>query len=491
MKRTIAQKNVESSNIIADCIVAQKHFISKGVLHSEGNANFPAGVAVNLIKPLSVGGTVKIIGLEAVDSVILPGQIVIYVGKHGDNAKNGQHISQAVLDFATSIAKALLFTPAANNVIQIICADALEYTEDITVPPWINISAPNATVNGTIITMGNNTITFGKIQSATSAVMSAGPNTEINIHQLHVTSTGVGVDHTNTAPLLIRIGNANVGTGVLVRTNSGPINCNVRTIVLSGGTAFMAVGSTLTAYVDNITETIPSTAIDVVAGSMTAYIQNIATTVATTVGAAGSLNMIANTSTGTNLNTGVSNILKPAHINDFNNPHNVTFDQVNSVLTNKGEILGFDGGNLVSLAPGVNTQVLIADSTTATGLIWGPAAGASSRTSLALTNTHTEIYNFDWKKASSFQWFQSRFALYNSGILLLRVEDPCEIRLRNTTLGVDLCTITIAPTGVGSYSAVIANPSLPVADADIELQVMRNAGVTIPILHSAIVEFDV
>jgi hypothetical protein len=496
MSRTIGQKNVASGNFTANCVVAQKCFISKGELQSEGNANFPGGLDVDIIKPLSSGGTVKITGLEAVDSIILPGQIVIYVGKHGDNAKNGQHVSQAVLDFATAIVRATVFVPAANNIIQIICVDALEYTEDITVPQWINISAPNATINGTVITMGNNVVSFGTVQSSTSAVMSAGPNTSIDIHQLNITSTGVGVDHTNASPLLLRIDIANVGAGILVRTNSGPIDCNIRTIILNGGTAFMVVGNSLTAYVDTITETIPSTAINVIAGGMTAYMQTINTTVASSVGAAGTLNMIANVSLGANLNTGVSNILKPEHVNDFNNPHQVTFDQVNAanpIIASKGEILAFDGVNLVSLGAGVDTQVLIADPTTATGLRWGAGGGGggSTRTSFNLTNVYTEISDLDWKKASSFQWFQIRFALYSSGVLLLRVEDPCMIRLRNIDLGVDLCTFTVAPAGVGSYSVPITNPSLPVADADLELQVMRTPGVVIPVLHSAVLEFDV
>jgi len=488
VNRVIGQKNVESGNFQANTIVAQECLIVKGAIKSEGEASFTNGLTTDLIGPRSTGGKVRIIGLELINSVILPGQRVIYVGKHGINTNNGQHISQALLDFTTAIFKASSSGPSSTNIIQIICHDALEYSEDLTIPEWINISANNATLKGTITTMGNHVVSFGKVESPTSAVMSAGPNTEINIGQIDIPS-GVGIEHSNSSALRLRVGIANVGSGILVRTNIGPIECTIQHIVLNGGTAFMIVGNNLTAYVDTITELIPSTAIYIISGSMVGYIQTIATSVATSVAIAGSLDIIVNTSSGTN--TGISNILMPSHINDFNNPHNVTLDQLTTPLTLKGDILTFNGTNIVKLAAGMDTQVLTVDSSTATGLRWGTGGGGgsgSTRASYNLTSIETEVSNVVWKKAATFQWFQTRFGIYTNGILLLRVIDPCIIRLRNIDLGVDLCT-TASLVGVGSYSVSIPSISLPTADATLELQVMQNTPA-IAILNSAVLELD-
>jgi len=485
--KLIGQKNVESGNFQANTVVARECLVVKGVIKSDGDATFNRGLKTNLIEPINNGGKVRIVGLELINPILLPGQRVIYVGKHGDNANDGQQVSQSVLDFTTAITKASSSAPSSANIIQIICHDALEYIENLTIPQWINISANNATLKGTITTMGNHVVSFGKVESPTSAVMSAGPNTEINIGQINIPS-GVGVEHTNSLPLYLRIGIANVGSGILVRTNSGSIECTIQHIVLNGGTAFMIIGNKLTAYVDTITELIPSTSIYIVAGSMVGYVQTISTTVATNVAITGSLDIIVNKSSGTN--TGVSNILMPSHVNDFNNPHNVTLDQITTPLTTKGDILTYDGTNLVKLSVGVDSQVLTADSSTTTGLRWGMGGGGggSTKAPFNLTSVETEVSNTDWKKAATFQWFQSKFGVYANGVLLVRITDPCVIRLRNIDLDVDLCTTT-SVAGVGSYLVSIPNPSLPTADATLELQVMRNT-MAIPVLHNAVLELD-
>ena len=56
-----------------------------------------------------------------------------------------------------------------------------------------------------------------------------------------------------------------------------------------------------------------------------------------------------------------------AHIANTSNPHNVTIDQV-SPTTTKGDIMVDNGGSVVRFPVGTNGQVVIADSTTATGL---------------------------------------------------------------------------------------------------------------------------
>lgn len=76
-----------------------------------------------------------------------------YVGKHGLDTNDGRNIEQAFLTFGAAIAAAAAQVPAANNRFSIICHDGGTYTEDLTVPEYVTIDAPDATL------IGNHTIT--------------------------------------------------------------------------------------------------------------------------------------------------------------------------------------------------------------------------------------------------------------------------------------------------------------------------------------------
>ena len=78
-----------------------------------------------------------------------------------------------------------------------------------------------------------------------------------------------------------------------------------------------------------------------------------------------------------------------SHIANFNNPHNVTIDQV-TVTSNKGDLLVENGSNVIALAVGSNGQVLTANSTTASGLEWtNPVIDHGGLTGL-LDDDHTQ-----------------------------------------------------------------------------------------------------
>ncbi|ARR74925.1 hypothetical protein SAGO17_0005 [Mimivirus AB-566-O17] len=59
-----------------------------------------------------------------------------------------------------------------------------------------------------------------------------------------------------------------------------------------------------------------------------------------------------------------------SHISSTGNPHSVTIDQI-TVTTTKGDILVEDGSNVIRLPIGTDGQVLLADSSEASGLVWG------------------------------------------------------------------------------------------------------------------------
>ena len=77
------------------------------------------------------------------------------------------------------------------------------------------------------------------------------------------------------------------------------------------------------------------------------------------------------------------------HVADFNNPHNVTIDQV-TVTSSKGDLLVENGSNVVALAVGSNGQVLTANSSTSSGLEWStPITDHGGLTGL-LDDDHTQ-----------------------------------------------------------------------------------------------------
>lgn len=122
---------------------------------------------------------------------------IIYVGKHGNDANDGLTINEAKLTFASAITAATAGSPTALNRYTIQCLDAGIYTETITVPEYVSISAVNATLTGTILLGDNSIITFGSVivLSATTGInKSVGTGDSIcNVGTMTVAGIGIGV----------------------------------------------------------------------------------------------------------------------------------------------------------------------------------------------------------------------------------------------------------------------------------------------------------
>ena len=86
--------------------------------------------------------------------------------------------------------------------------------------------------------------------------------------------------------------------------------------------------------------------------------------------------------TGTNTHSQID-----AHIANTSNPHNVTITQV-SPTTTKGDIMVDNGGTVVRFPVGANGQVLVADSSTATGLAYSSGLIAATSHVSNTSNPH-------------------------------------------------------------------------------------------------------
>ena len=75
----------------------------------------------------------------------------VWVGKHGDDSLAGTSWQQAVLTIGQAITLATAMVPGAANRIVIRCDDAGIYTENFTIPQYVELHAPSATISGNVI----------------------------------------------------------------------------------------------------------------------------------------------------------------------------------------------------------------------------------------------------------------------------------------------------------------------------------------------------
>lgn len=109
---------------------------------------------------------------------------IYYVGKHGNDTNNGQNVENAVLTFGQALTLTAAASPGPANKFVIFCPDAGIYTENITCQGYVEIWAPNATLEGTITCVDNSDIRFNYLDVPAGFVgvtKSAGGTTYSNV----------------------------------------------------------------------------------------------------------------------------------------------------------------------------------------------------------------------------------------------------------------------------------------------------------------------
>jgi hypothetical protein len=98
----------------------------------------------------------------------LDAENILYVGKGGNDSNNGKTINTRFLTFGAAITQAISETPSSSNRFAIYCEDAGAYTENLNVPEWCGIIAPNALIQG------NHTITQNSLLNSFRLVATSG-----------------------------------------------------------------------------------------------------------------------------------------------------------------------------------------------------------------------------------------------------------------------------------------------------------------------------
>jgi hypothetical protein len=196
---------------------------------------------------------------------------VIYVGKHGNDANSGRNIEAAKLTLGAAITAATALTPGPANRIAIVCHDSGEYTESLTLPQWVSLYAPLATVSGEVTVNGDVVMELFKIAATANnqfLLTKTGANTTayVTITEMDgsaFTSVTSVRNLSNNGVLFVKAGKILVGasgTGVGDQSNGiGHIHLMVDDLYLVGNSsvaiAKVSGEGNVVVYVQHILET--------------------------------------------------------------------------------------------------------------------------------------------------------------------------------------------------------------------------------------------
>jgi len=198
-------------------------------------------------------------------SFSVPDNNIRYVSSAGSNTNTGKNPWDMYDTFTNALSDIVtLESPSDTNRFVIVCENADDYTESISVPQYVSIWAPNAKLIGTLTLADDAEATFKEIRTSGGdcVLKSAGTGTsKVNADIIRATSNARGIRNTATSGVLIvHARQIFVENGFGVGDNAsadGHIHLNVDDIYITGtGTGISRFGSgTTIGYVHHILKT--------------------------------------------------------------------------------------------------------------------------------------------------------------------------------------------------------------------------------------------
>lgn len=136
----------------------------------------------------------------------------IFVGKHGQDVNTGTTSSNAVLTFNRAMTLAAALNPQSTNPVSVVCLDAGRYTENITIPSYVQMYAPQAHVIGGITLGDQSILTLDTVYSSENNQTLLAKTTGTNTSFCHVNEID-GRNHSS-----IRNVRNTAGSGILFVT---------------------------------------------------------------------------------------------------------------------------------------------------------------------------------------------------------------------------------------------------------------------------------
>jgi len=256
---------------------------------------------------------------------------IIYVGKHGDDADDGLNIESAKLTITAAIAAAVAATPATDNRYVVLIHDAGTYTEDFTVPSWVQLHAPAATIVGTV-TLADDADAFVHevvpAEDDNGVLKAAGGTGTSRFEADRVVATGIGIAAANLATdgvLIYEVKQTFVEDGVglgSIAADQGHMHLQCEDVYVTGtGIAVARIGTgTMVGYIAHVLEQGAGvgngTGIAVLGGTVDLVMCNLICDAAYTVAAGAQLNLTVDhiEGTETEVGTGVAYVAVPERI---------------------------------------------------------------------------------------------------------------------------------------------------------------------------------
>jgi len=344
------------------------------------------------------------------------GEQIIYVGKNGNDSNSGTNITNSKLTFTNAV-----FAAVSQSINLIVCLDAGTYMESITIGN-VSIFAPNATITS-ITATGVVNIVIGTI-----SYFVAFNNCYFEFTNL--LSTGINING-GTANIF---GNMSIGPLICRNGNIyGHIN------VINTTTAFdVDMGTISVSTAMNLSTNLSNTNSNGIVYTSSSQIQNTTTS-----------------GTGQQFWTDAYQVIN--HITNYNNPHQVTINQV-SPLTTKGDLLAYTNTN-TRLPIGTDGTVLTANSAASSGMAWS-STGAKFTLCGAITIMPLN-YNI-----ATFTWNNSVYTGLTSGSLIFSLSSATGVTITFT----DGVTTYAQQSSMASgyYSIPV---TIPIANTVINLQI--------------------
>lgn len=252
-------------------------------------------------------------GWTLVPSPSVQAQQQYFVGKHGNDSNSGLTWHEAFLTFGAAITAASAQTPSASNRFVIVCLDAGIYAEAVIMVAFVDLYAPNATINGGHFLATDSSFTCDTaniIGVGAAFTLNAGTGiAKLRVRRLICTTSGIGVLQTTTASTLIadiEEGECDAGFFFLI-THLAPGRAILRfgsIRIVANATAIIQAGTSDTTI--NGGEIIKSgagtgIALNAFAGTLDAVVSRVDTATAYNVGAAGVLRGSVGSLTGTKI----------------------------------------------------------------------------------------------------------------------------------------------------------------------------------------------
>jgi hypothetical protein len=195
-----------------------------------------------------------------------PNQNVLYVGKHGNDSNDGTTIENALLTFSSGIVVANSQSPGLTNRFTLQCFDAGIYAENIVLPAFVGVEAPDATISGvggsyTVELEENTTVTINEvIGGAFSAVGKTSPGiSHVEANKIKAITAGTSCLENASGILTARVnqlicdGPSTVG---ITESSLSGINISIKEILINtdSSTGILATNGKVLGNVDRITK---------------------------------------------------------------------------------------------------------------------------------------------------------------------------------------------------------------------------------------------